>query len=313
MSKLNALKEKEIKAVEKVNKIEQTIERHQKQLKKKEQVLLKLGYSETDLTEDKLAELKSSVCSTATMDIYWAVVDVQKKLDDIRRAHKKLESAKESLEKTREKFQVEQNKEQFIKGQTPQVILDFLDKWKTDSYEWYKQRYNDYLDLSKTLEEQANNLRRTVIKTKSEYSEYLDEKGEIKDYWINGLLYLDKTKPLKFILEEQKLDTPSVKKQKADFAGGVVLHMDTFYDENERLSWLDNQLEKEKEAKMYELINRITATVGELLDAEQLKINQKGNLDGFIVGKEGKAKIETIGAAGYNIQRFHYRTLVHAV
>ena len=38
-----------------------------------------------------------------------------------------------------------------------------------------------------------------------------------------------------------------------------------------------------------------------------------GDINGIIVGTEGKAKIQTIGAGGYNIQCFHFRTLIHEI
>ena len=44
-------------------------------------------------------------------------------------------------------------------------------------------------------------------------------------------------------------------------------------------------------------------------DASYLSIKNV-NLNGYIIGKDGKATVETIGAAGYNIQIYHYRTLI---
>ena len=59
------------------------------------------------------------------------------------------------------------------------------------------------------------------------------------------------------------------------------------------------------------MIDQVSEKIGEITDASHLSIGEKGEINGIIVGTNGKAKIETIGAGGYNIQRYHFRTLVH--
>lgn len=63
-----------------------------------------------------------------------------------------------------------------------------------------------------------------------------------------------------------------------------------------------------------DMIKRIRNEVGTVTDWEQLRAVQ-GNagavLNGFVEGTEGVVKVESITAGGWNIQRFHVRTLVH--
>ena len=60
-------------------------------------------------------------------------------------------------------------------------------------------------------------------------------------------------------------------------------------------------------------LGRIMSTVGTITDTAALYIGPEGDINGIIVGTEGKAKIQTIGAGGYNIQCFHFRTLIHEI
>lgn len=98
------------------------------------------------------------------------------------------------------------------------------------------------------------------------------------------------------------------------FSGALVVRMSEFYNEDKAYEYLLKELEQDKLYKMLDLAYRIKAAVGEITDAEGLYVaNGTGNLNGFIIGVEGKAKVETIGAGGHpdGVQCFHYRTLIH--
>ena len=87
------------------------------------------------------------------------------------------------------------------------------------------------------------------------------------------------------------------------------------HNQVEALNKTDEEFQKieEKEADMWllNLWNRVKDITGEVTDVTGIRWGGKG-LDGIIKGKEGTAIVETIGAGGYNIQRFHLRVLVKA-
>lgn len=81
----------------------------------------------------------------------------------------------------------------------------------------------------------------------------------------------------------------------------------------------DEQIHKsnEQDAKMMilGLYYRVKDITGEVTDWSGIACevgNMGAVLTGFVIGKEGRAEVETILAGGYNIQRLHVRTLVHA-
>ena len=74
---------------------------------------------------------------------------------------------------------------------------------------------------------------------------------------------------------------------------------------------LNKDLDDEANRKYDFIIERTNAIVGKITDASALKVGAKGDLNGYIKGENGKAKVQTIGAGGYNIQCFHFRTLIH--
>lgn len=70
---------------------------------------------------------------------------------------------------------------------------------------------------------------------------------------------------------------------------------------------------QEREAEMFivDLYNRVVAVTGNVTDWwSGIRFVGKA-LNGVVVGQNGIARVETILAGGYNIQRLHYRVLVH--
>lgn len=68
-------------------------------------------------------------------------------------------------------------------------------------------------------------------------------------------------------------------------------------------------LEKAQQSVL-NLIEKVEDRVGKVIDWSNLHFGSNGMLNGRITGNLGSVYVETIGAGGYNIQRFHYRVLL---
>lgn len=66
-----------------------------------------------------------------------------------------------------------------------------------------------------------------------------------------------------------------------------------------------------------DLYYRVKSITGEVTDWTGIYATQGTRgftvLNGIVIGKEGRAKVESIYAGGYNIQRLHVRVLVHEI
>lgn len=69
---------------------------------------------------------------------------------------------------------------------------------------------------------------------------------------------------------------------------------------------------REAELFIVGLYNRVKAITGTVTDWGNIHYGGKA-LNGWVAGEQGKAVVETIGAGGYNIQRYHLRVLVKEV
>ena len=205
---------------------------------------------------------------------------------DIKSTQREIDAAQTALAKYKADLQKELYK---TNNRNIKPILNFLEKWKANSIAWYKDERKKYLVA---LEE-----------FKKKDKEYNDKKW---DAWHRSTTHSLNSEEYSTLEKEHK----KYRKQFSQKWGHVTQfnHSKIPWEEN-----LEIILENEKNRKYDDIVKRTTEIVGQITDASALRVNNKGNLDGFITGIKGTVKVETIGAGGYNIQAFHFRTLIHEI
>lgn len=80
---------------------------------------------------------------------------------------------------------------------------------------------------------------------------------------------------------------------------------------------IHNQNVKDAERLILNLINRTIEISGKITDCKGLCLDQDNSgftiINGQVIGEKGKARVESILAGGYNIQRLHVRVLVNPI
>lgn len=241
--------------------------------------------------EQQLAKKEEALAKKAGAHEPKDVWEVERKKEDIKGAQKKLKYAEEVLEGWIAKLNVEIEKERFLSEQAPAVIIEFLAKWKEMAREWYLRAFVAYIDLQVDLDDAEERAE----------EEFLANNPGARAWGREYDTFMKKHEAIRKI------------KQDIAMYGGAVKTMASYYKEENRLEWLEKTLEDERRAKLFDLITRVNEITGTITDAGALRIDPKGNLNGIIVGEKGKAEVQTIGAGGWNIQCFHYRTLIHKI
>lgn len=164
----------------------------------------------------------------------------------------------------------------------PQVIKDFVHNWRIKTEQWIRQNLEEY------------------SKTRKEAYSYYEKAYD----WSNNLTQEERKELLnKYneLYQEIKENTDP-------------LIINIYSRGKDKEEYIQKLLNEEEENKILGLIKRVTKVIGTIIDASNLRISeQNGELNGLVIGKEGKAYIETIGAGGYAVQCFHYRVLVKKI
>lgn len=175
-------------------------------------------------------------------------------------------------------------------------FISFLEKAWNDRDEMLKKVCEEWLDVEiKELKKSASE-----ISEKKLYEFREMEKKEGHKSWNEVRRFMDKVELETYIIPRNEL----LKK------GG-------FHELSEYEKISSNTIEslrkknlEDAQQSVINLIERVEGKVGKVNDWSNLHFGMNGMLNGRVTGNLGSVYVETIGAGGYNIQRFHYRVLL---
>ena len=277
---------------------------------KQEELKLKVINAESKVAK-RAATLKKHHDQLAKMIAKGAdEYDIRYKRDDIKSATEKLEDARRILKNWQSKLNERISQDEYLEANAPEIIKTFLENWKQNAITYYTEKYTRFKEFGKELREKELEARREALRTLPELERYREiyKDREPSAYDLHNLW---PRKAVDKFLEERGLGYNQIQKKLRNAGDGIIFRMCDIRDANERAAWLSEAMEEEKREKLLDLMARINKVVGTITDAAYLSIGPKGDIEGYIVGTEGRATIETIGAGGYNIQCFHFRTLIH--
>lgn len=230
---------------------------------------------------------------------YYSDYDKKSTLKEIENIEKTLETLKKDLQINIEK----------ANSRNVQVIIDFLQRWKERVYEFYKKDLTQYFQEKLSLKILYNEYSKLSYSQKYE----LGENTEYHKARNNLYCKLNGYKERKFFINrwgKEDYHDVKIKEGEWEHLKGYVGKFDNL---DECLKELDKELDREKDRKYDFIIERVNKIVGQITDAQNLKISGDGELNGIIYGIRGKASVETVGCAGYNVQCYHFRCYIKEI
>lgn len=207
--------------------------------------------------------------------------------NDIKRKQREIVNIEKSIQEYREKLKTVQSIEEIP------VLREFINNWKIKAKGYYTEQHNKLM----------------------EYKSWLEQQEEVFKQWIEettGSKFWGSYSPTKEVKEkrkELKIDHESQRDYLHNNFDAIIITIG-MYDQ-EWQEKINKVIEREAERKYISFLERIKKAVGKTLDCSGLYIGDNAEINGIVKGELGRAKVETIGAGGYNIQCYHYRVLVH--
>lgn len=280
MEKITNLQVKIVGAEKKVEKLSLTINRHQNALAKKIAVATKICGEEVAETIDwNNADRYMYQGTEKHLEWYWAICDVDDKVQAIKDNEEKLKKVYKQLAELRAKRKALKEEDDAI----PLIptVEEFLANWRASAYAYYMKCYPMIEEVLKKYRQVDKELCDLFNSHTVPYPEYRAKRQEADKQEAEELKFFQK-----WLVEKVRYSSIE------DFE-----------------EFINAMLDKEVYEKRKDLIFRVSDVAGVIKDASNLTI-RNGNINGYVVGDKGNALVETIGAGGYNIQCFHYRVLV---
>lgn len=285
MASMEFIQERITKAQETITKKQNTITKKEKTIEKKIITLDTKFHFTWKGTRQTINELKEmGYAQEPAFDIYWLECDIENLIDDIHRLQKEVSEKEASLKKYEEELQVLIEK---ANSRNIKVIIDFLEMWKEEVKKFYERNLDKWVE--------------TLLK-------YYEEDRKFTE-WSNSHFHERKDKELVKEMRKPKDEAKAIHSMYSFLDRYVERRMFGEYVLNMEL--LQKDLDEDANQKYDFIIERTNEIVGQITDASNLSIGHKGDLNGFIIGTRGTAKVQTIGAGGYNIQCYHFRTLIN--
>lgn len=226
---------------------------------------------------------------------YYSVHDLKCTLRDIEEVQKALENYKSQLAAEQEK----------AASRNVPVIIEFLNNWRERVLEFHLEKFKEYYDEKQHVKELYNKVADRI------YSR--DETPDRVAYDTAKDIFHKKCygyyERVNFINRWGKPDHTDKKVKDGEYEWLKPYINEPTLDE--AMAKFKKDVDKEWIRKYDFIIERTNAIVGQITDASNLKIGAKHDLNGFIIGTKGTAKVQTIDAGGYNIQCYHFRTLIN--
>lgn len=280
MATIKFLQERIQKAQETITKKQNTITKKQIQIQKKE-VMLQTKFGVTNIESAKWDRTNPN-----HHDIYWTICDIENLQGDIIRGSNEIAEKQEALKKYQEELQHELEK---AASRDVKVILEFLDMWKQNCKDYYSRSLLRWIETWNEYH-----------KVDLEYCDWQNHGGwndpkDVQEAWKNRLKEA-RGAHREWGFLNRYIIVDIIDNKRNYRLNDCLIQMDLDYEANVKYDFI---------------IERTNKIVGQITDASGLSIGSKGDLNGFIIGTRGVAKVQTIGAGGWNIQCFHFRTLIN--
>lgn len=220
----------------------------------------------------------------------WTVNPYYYNANDAKWTAKHIAEAEKQLAEYEAKLAVEQEK---ANSRDVAIIIEFLEAWKRNVREYYADRFAKYPKAHEKYTKEHDRLSNEMAKYNWRSDEYIELRNERKELNKN--------------FEQAWKGVREYIIQKVHFTDDYNSHYFSYSFDTDRF---EKDIKQDAEDKYDEIIDRTNSIVGQITDAGALCIGLKGDLNGVVIGTKGKAKVTTIGAGGYNIQCYHFRTLI---